>query len=128
MTPSSVAPSCRAALIFGLRGSTAQPRVAGTLMRGFLAKPCRLIASVQIFFPARENSFRSMSADHAGTCTASRTGANPAPDFPTPARPELENLVQDLRQCEMPYTCPHGRPTLIEMNFRELERKFGRTQ
>ncbi len=39
---------------------------------------------------------------------------------------ELENLVNDLRQCAMPYTCPHGRPTLIEMNFRELEKKFGR--
>ena len=44
------------------------------------------------------------------------------------AGPELENLVADLRRCAMPYTCPHGRPTLIEMNFRELERKFGRTQ
>lgn len=41
---------------------------------------------------------------------------------------ELENLVNDLRGCAMPYTCPHGRPTLIEMNFRELEKKFGRTQ
>jgi DNA mismatch repair protein MutL len=41
---------------------------------------------------------------------------------------ELENLVEDLRRCTMPYTCPHGRPTLIEMNYRELERKFGRTQ
>jgi DNA mismatch repair protein MutL len=41
---------------------------------------------------------------------------------------ELENLVEDLRRCAMPYTCPHGRPTLIEMNFRELEKKFGRTQ
>ena len=41
---------------------------------------------------------------------------------------ELENLVDDLRHCAMPYTCPHGRPTLIEMNFRELEKKFGRTQ
>jgi DNA mismatch repair protein MutL len=41
---------------------------------------------------------------------------------------ELENLVEDLRHCAMPYTCPHGRPTLIEMNFRELEKKFGRTQ
>jgi DNA mismatch repair protein MutL len=39
---------------------------------------------------------------------------------------ELENLVNDLRQCAMPYTCPHGRPTLIEMNHRELEKKFGR--
>lgn len=41
---------------------------------------------------------------------------------------ELENLVEDLKRCTMPYTCPHGRPTLIEMNYRELERKFGRTQ
>lgn len=41
---------------------------------------------------------------------------------------ELENLVEDLRRCAMPYTCPHGRPTIIEMNYRELERKFGRTQ
>ncbi len=41
---------------------------------------------------------------------------------------ELESLVEELRRCDMPYTCPHGRPTLIEMNFRELEKKFGRTQ
>ncbi len=41
---------------------------------------------------------------------------------------ELEHLVEDLRRCAMPYTCPHGRPTLIEMNYRELEKKFGRTQ
>lgn len=39
---------------------------------------------------------------------------------------ELENLLADLRRCAMPYTCPHGRPTIIEMNFRELEKKFGR--
>jgi DNA mismatch repair protein MutL len=41
---------------------------------------------------------------------------------------ELENLIADLRRCAMPYTCPHGRPTLIEMNYRELEKKFGRVQ
>lgn len=41
---------------------------------------------------------------------------------------ELQNLVEDLRHCAMPYTCPHGRPTLIEMNFKELEKKFGRSQ
>jgi DNA mismatch repair protein MutL len=44
------------------------------------------------------------------------------------AGPELEQLIRDLRHCVMPYTCPHGRPTLIEMNFRELEKKFGRVQ
>lgn len=42
--------------------------------------------------------------------------------------PELEKLVDDLRNCQMPYTCPHGRPTLIEMGWRELERRFGRVQ
>jgi DNA mismatch repair protein MutL len=40
--------------------------------------------------------------------------------------PELENLVRELRLCAMPYTCPHGRPTLIEVSYRELEKKFGR--
>lgn len=42
------------------------------------------------------------------------------------AREELERLLEDLRACAMPYTCPHGRPTLIELNYRELDRKFGR--
>ncbi len=40
---------------------------------------------------------------------------------------ELEKLLEDLRHCTMPYTCPHGRPTLIEMSYAELEKKFGRT-
>ncbi|MSU26790.1 MAG: DNA mismatch repair endonuclease MutL [Pedosphaera sp.] len=44
------------------------------------------------------------------------------------AGPELENLVADLRRCRMPYTCPHGRPTIIEMSLKELEKKFGRVQ
>lgn len=43
------------------------------------------------------------------------------------AMPELESLLAELRGCAMPYTCPHGRPTLIEMNWRDLEKRFGRT-
>ena len=39
---------------------------------------------------------------------------------------EIEQLVLDLARAEMPYTCPHGRPTLIFMGFQELRRKFGR--
>jgi DNA mismatch repair protein MutL len=39
---------------------------------------------------------------------------------------ELAALLDSLRQCSMPYTCPHGRPTLIEMSYRELEKRFGR--
>jgi DNA mismatch repair protein MutL len=39
---------------------------------------------------------------------------------------EVEQLVIALASAEMPYTCPHGRPTLIYTSFRELDRKFGR--
>ncbi len=39
---------------------------------------------------------------------------------------ELEKLLRDLLVCEMPYCCPHGRPTLIQISYPELERKFGR--
>lgn len=44
----------------------------------------------------------------------------------TLAMPELEALLVSLFDCEMPYCCPHGRPTLIQINHAELERKFGR--
>jgi DNA mismatch repair protein MutL len=39
---------------------------------------------------------------------------------------ELVALIEKLKQCQMPYTCPHGRPTIIEINYRELAKKFGR--
>ena len=39
---------------------------------------------------------------------------------------EIEELVVELAKSQMPYTCPHGRPTLIYTSFRELNRKFGR--
>ena len=40
--------------------------------------------------------------------------------------PELHALLKDLLACEMPYCCPHGRPTLVQISTAELERKFGR--
>jgi DNA mismatch repair protein MutL len=40
--------------------------------------------------------------------------------------PELTKLVEDLLACELPYCCPHGRPTMIQVGYGELERKFGR--
>ena len=41
---------------------------------------------------------------------------------------ELQGLIDNLRSCKMPYTCPHGRPTIIEMTYTKLEKKFGRIQ
>ncbi len=40
--------------------------------------------------------------------------------------PEIEKLIQDLLACELPYCCPHGRPTMIQISHSELEKKFGR--
>ncbi len=39
---------------------------------------------------------------------------------------EIEQLVRDLLACELPYCCPHGRPTMIQFSYADLERKFGR--
>jgi len=45
----------------------------------------------------------------------------------TLAREEIESLVVQLSKTELPYTCPHGRPTLIHISWHELDKKFGRT-
>ena len=40
--------------------------------------------------------------------------------------PEVEKLIRDLLDCDLPYCCPHGRPTMIQISLAELEKKFGR--
>ena len=40
--------------------------------------------------------------------------------------PEVEHLLEELMECENPYTCPHGRPTMISMTKTEIEKKFKR--
>ena len=39
---------------------------------------------------------------------------------------EVEVLINDLLKLDNPYHCPHGRPTIIAMTKRELEKKFKR--
>lgn len=39
---------------------------------------------------------------------------------------EQEALIDSLRACENPYTCPHGRPTVIFYSNYELEKLFKR--
>ena len=39
---------------------------------------------------------------------------------------EVDTLIGELLQLENPYHCPHGRPTIIAMSKRELEKKFKR--
>ena len=39
---------------------------------------------------------------------------------------EADALIEELLQAENPYTCPHGRPTIISMTKTELEKRFKR--
>lgn len=37
---------------------------------------------------------------------------------------EIESLIRDLKNCENPYTCPHGRPTVIEVSKHTISKLF----
>jgi DNA mismatch repair protein MutL len=39
---------------------------------------------------------------------------------------EMQNLVDRLFATDLPLSCPHGRPTLIQFPLDELEKRFGR--
>lgn len=40
--------------------------------------------------------------------------------------PEMQALIMKLEKLKRPYTCPHGRPTMIKLTLSELEKMFGR--
>ncbi|MEA3513958.1 MAG: DNA mismatch repair endonuclease MutL [Nanoarchaeota archaeon] len=39
---------------------------------------------------------------------------------------EMENLMRHLDKTKQPFSCPHGRPTIISVTIGELEKKFKR--
>lgn len=44
-----------------------------------------------------------------------------------PLKPEeMTDLIRQLKQCQNPHTCPHGRPIVLAYSLEELEKRFGR--
>ena len=39
---------------------------------------------------------------------------------------EMKSLLRQLEALENPHTCPHGRPTMLQISTNNLEREFGR--
>ena len=40
----------------------------------------------------------------------------------------MRGILQQMDGIDFSANCPHGRPVYFEMNYEELERRFGRTQ
>ena len=39
---------------------------------------------------------------------------------------EAAALIEQMSHCALPYSCPHGRPTMLNISLSEIERRFGR--
>ncbi|HEY5036834.1 MAG TPA: DNA mismatch repair endonuclease MutL [Chthoniobacterales bacterium] len=88
------------------------------------ADPARLLQDV---IDSLKSASHSTSPLRLGEDMIAKTVCRHAVKANDPLRQrEVEKLIQDLLACELPYCCPHGRPTMIQISLGELEKKFGR--
>jgi DNA mismatch repair protein MutL len=40
---------------------------------------------------------------------------------------EMRELIKQLEKTVLPNSCPHGRPTIIQLSLQKLEKEFGRS-
>ncbi|MBW7864414.1 MAG: DNA mismatch repair endonuclease MutL [Candidatus Hydrogenedentes bacterium] len=70
----------------------------------------------------RENLMADMLRMATRACKASvRAGEPLSPE-------ERRNLLAGFRRLRPPYTCPHGRPIIVELTRRQMEKSFRRIQ
>jgi len=78
----------------------------------------------EIIRSLRNPGSEAMPAHKHVAAAAACAGAVKFGDSLAPA--EARHLVDMLFSTDDPFHCPHGRPTLLELTYEELDRKFGR--
>jgi DNA mismatch repair protein MutL len=77
-----------------------------------------LIDNFKLYRKKKMGVIESVAASYS--CKrAIKTGQNLTPD-------EMITLINDLFQCEFPHVCPHGRPVVIDLSLKELDKRFMR--
>lgn len=76
---------------------------------------------------AFEEAGTKRSQDHWRQELIAKAASRAAVRTTRPLSPqELTSIIVELAGCNMPYTSPSGRPTMIYTSFRELDRRFGK--
>jgi DNA mismatch repair protein MutL len=70
--------------------------------------------------PSKRDKERSEAIAKTLACHGAVLAGKPLTDE------EMKSIIRQLEQTASPFTCPHGRPTLIHIGNRQLEREFGR--
>ncbi|MGC1479497.1 MAG: DNA mismatch repair endonuclease MutL [Chthoniobacterales bacterium] len=76
---------------------------------------------------ASGSAARGRAGSRAVEEAIARSVARFAPAQGLPLETEgLRTFLAELMACDLPYTCPGGKPTMVHFSLSELERKFGR--
>ena len=66
--------------------------------------------------PLFEKELRTMVLRDAMVCIHAELGMGE----------DADELLRELKNCRQGTLCPHGRPTMITLSLREIEKRFGR--
>lgn len=91
------------------------------LIKDYEEEQCRKI--VEILLETKDFSIEKFRESAATMMSCKQ--AIKANEYISPE--EVEKLLDDLRHCDNPFNCPHGRPTIIYYSNYDLEKLFKRT-
>lgn len=75
-----------------------------------------------------ETEKRALTIEDIRDCIAARFACRAAVKVNEPLTDEMMVwLIQELLTCTTPSNCPHGRPTILKLSIREIERLFHRS-